>query len=159
GEEQPTLEVLLRPRELATPQVPLRDVPEFRGRHVEALGEFVLGGADVDPALAGLGVLRPVAVDAVRHAPLLADLLEEARRGGASEDRVEQRHGVAPWVGAGDPRAGEDDVVLLSHAPEAAVDGRRCDAQARAADTRGAVRAGTTRLEELGEALVRDVTR
>ena len=50
-------------------------------------------------------------------------------------------------------------MVLLRLAPEEAVAGRGCAAQERPADARGAVRAGTTRLEELGEPLVRDVTR
>ena len=82
-------------------------------RDVEALGEVLLARADVEADQAGVGVLRREAVDGVGHATLLADLLEEARRRGAAEDRVEQRRGEAPAVGARDAGRADADVVLL----------------------------------------------
>ena len=57
--------------------------------------EVLLARADVEADQAGVGVLRGERVDRVRHPALLADLLEEARRGRAAEDRVEQRGGEA----------------------------------------------------------------
>ena len=111
------------------------------------------------PDLAGLRVLRPVRVDAVRHAALLADLLEETRRRRAAEDRVEQRDGVAALVVAGDSRPREDDVVLLRAPPEEAVARARKPAQKRPANPRGAVRARPARGEGLHQALVGDVPR
>src|SRR6185437_9482493 len=62
---------------------------------------------------AGVGVLRPEAVDGVRHPALLADLLEEPRRRRAAEDRVEERGREAAAVGPGDARRAQTHVVLL----------------------------------------------
>src|SRR5262249_52801604 len=53
------------------------------------------------------------AVDGVRHAPLLADLLEEPRRRGPAEDRVEERRREAAPVRARDSGRAEAEVVLL----------------------------------------------
>ena len=95
---------------------PGRQLAELADDDVDAFAEVVLSRADVDADLAGLGVLRRVAVDAVRHAALLADLLEEPGRGGAAEDRIEDGERVAPIVAARETRAREDDVVLLGRA-------------------------------------------
>ena len=93
--------------------LPGTDVLQLRRDHVEALAEVLLARADVDADLAGVDVLRPVGVDGVRHAALLADLLEEARRGRAAEDGIEQGRRIATRIVALEPRAGEADVVLL----------------------------------------------
>src|SRR5439155_23692310 len=89
------------------------DVDELLGCDLEAGGKVLLTGADVEADLAGVSVLRGEAVDGVGHPPLLADLLEEARRGRAAEDRVEDRGGEAPLVAARDTRCPEAHVVLL----------------------------------------------
>src|SRR5207253_6568160 len=56
---------------------------------------------------------------------LLADLLEEARRGRATQDGVEQRGGEPAPVGAGDADAADADVVLLGVLAQEADAGRR----------------------------------
>ena len=112
-EHDPPLQVLLRARELVRPQDARSDVRELARRDLEALGEVLLARADVEADQAGVRVLRREAVDGVGHPALLADLLEQARGSGAAEDRVEQRRGEAPPVGARDARRADADVVLL----------------------------------------------
>ena len=158
-EQHPPFEVLLRALELAWPEVPRRDVLELGRGDREALGEVVLAGADVDPDLAGLGVLRAVAVDAVGHPALLADLLEEPGGSRAAEDRVEKRDGVATLVVTGDTRPGEDDVVLLGLPAQEAVARPRPVAHERPPDARVAVRARAPGGVELDEPVVLDVAR
>ncbi len=94
-------------------RLPRGDVGDLLGGDRERVGEVVLARAEVDADLAGVGVLRDERVDRVRHPALLADLLEEARRRRAAEDRVEQRRGEAAPVGARDAGRAEADVVLL----------------------------------------------
>ena len=89
------------------------------------VGEVLLARAHVDADQAGVRVLRGEAVDRVRHPALLADLLEEPRRGRAAEDRVEQRGGEAAAVGARDPGRADADVVLLGVLAREAEAGRR----------------------------------
>src|SRR5205823_10857595 len=126
AEHDPALEVLLRALELARAQVPRGEIGDLRGADLDAAREVLLAGAEVDPDDAGVRVLRGEAVDGVGHAALLADLLEEARRGRAAEDRIEQRRGEAPPVRARDARRADADVVLLGVlAPEADAGRRR----------------------------------
>src|SRR5262249_4255143 len=80
---------------------------------LDARSEVLLTRPDVHAEDAGVGVLRAEAVDGVRHAALLADLLEEPRGGRPAEDRVEQGRGEATPVGARDPGCAEAEVVLL----------------------------------------------
>src|SRR6266511_4348880 len=112
-EHDPTLQVLLRTRELVRPEVARRDVEDLLAGDLQTGREVLLTRPDVDANQAGVRVLRGEGVDGIRHAPLLADLLEEARRGRAAEDVVEQRGGEAPPVGARDPGSAHADVVLL----------------------------------------------
>ena len=115
-------------------QVAARDVGDLLGRDRERVGEVVLARAEVDADLAGVGVLRDERVDRVRHPALLADLLEEPRRRGAAEDRVEQRRREAAPVGARDAGRAEAHVVLLGVlALEAQARRRRLDERAAAA--------------------------
>src|SRR5438034_6862866 len=82
-------------------------------RALETLGQVLFARTDVDADLARVGVLRREAVDGVRHPALLADLLEQARGGGAAENAVKERGGEPPPVGARDPGGSQADVVLL----------------------------------------------
>ena len=86
---------------------------ELGADHVQRLDDVVLAGADVDPDLPGVLVLARPGVDGVGQAPLLADLLEQARGGGAAQDRVQDRQGEAALVVAGDALSAQADVVLL----------------------------------------------
>src|SRR5207244_10858287 len=86
---------------------------DLLGGDLQRLAQVVLARAEVDADLPRVGVLRDERVDRVRHPALLADLLEEARRRGAAEDRIEDRGRKAAAVGARDARRGEADVVLL----------------------------------------------
>ena len=52
-------------------------------------------------------------VHAVRQAPPLANLLKEAARHSAAEDRIEHRERVAPFVAHRKPARTEDDVGLF----------------------------------------------
>jgi len=79
---------------------PVRDVRDLCSDDLEARSEVLLARADVDAEQARVGVLRRERVDGVRHPALLANLLEQARGGGAAEDRVEDRRCEAPAVGA-----------------------------------------------------------
>ena len=106
-------------------QVAGGDVGDLLGGDRERLAEVVLARAEVDADLAGVRVLRDERVDRVRHPALLADLLEEARRRRAAEDRVEERGGEAAPVGARDPGRREADVVLLGVLLLEAQPGRR----------------------------------
>ena len=90
---------------------------ELSDRDLETRREVLLARADVEPDLAGVGVLGEVAVDRVRHPTLLADLLEEPRRRRAAEDRIEDRRREAAFIRAVDPRRAEADVVLLGVLP------------------------------------------
>ena len=109
--------------------------------------EVLLARADVDADQARVGVLRREAVDRVRHAALLADLLEEPRRRRAAEDGVEQRRGEAAPVGARDARRAEADVVLLGVLALEAEAGRR-RLHERPADVRPARAAAPSRALE-----------
>ena len=130
-EQDPALQVLLRALELARRQVAGRDVGDLLGRDRERVGEVVLARAEVDADLAGVGVLRDERVDGVRHATLLANLLEEPGRRGAAEDRIEERRCEPPPVGARDPGRREADVVLLGVLALEAEVRRRRPAQGR----------------------------
>src|SRR4029079_13661695 len=112
-ENDPPLEALLRALELALPQAAGRDLADLLDADLNARREVLLAGADVDAEDAGVRVLRPEAVDRVRHPALLADLLEQAGRGRSAEDRVEQRGREATAVRARDARRTEAEVVLL----------------------------------------------
>src|SRR5207342_3079358 len=101
------------PRELRRLEAALPHPPELVADDTDALGEVVLARSDVDPDLAGVGVLRAVRVDRVGHPALLADLLEEARAGRPAEHRVEQRRGEPPPVRSRDAEAAEAEVHLL----------------------------------------------
>jgi hypothetical protein len=92
-EQDAALEVLLRPGELVGADVSGGDVGDLGDRDLEALGEVVLSRCRRRRHLPRFGVLRRVAVDGVRHAALLADLLEQSRRGRAADDRVHERAG------------------------------------------------------------------
>src|SRR4029079_10084815 len=100
------------------------------------------------------------AVHGVRHAALLADLLEEARRGGAAENRVEDRCRETATVAAGDARRTEPEVLLLGVLPlkpEARcrrLDERPPNARRRA---RRLCAAALGALEQREQPLVRDV--
>ncbi len=107
------LEVLLRALELSLAQPSGRDLADLLDADLDARREVLLPRADVDAEDAGVGVLGTEAVDGVGHPPLLADLLEEPRRGRSAEDRVEQRRGEAAAVGARDAGRAEAEVVLL----------------------------------------------
>ena len=107
------LEVLLRAVELALREVAGGDVGDLLGGDRERFGEIVLPRPDVDADLTGIRVLRHEPVHGVRKPALLADLLEQPRRGRAAEDRVEQRDGEAASVRARDSRCPKADVVLL----------------------------------------------
>ena len=63
---------------------------EVGKNRLEALGEVVLARPDIHADLAGIRVLRRVAVDGVRHPALLANLLEKTRRSRAADDRVHE---------------------------------------------------------------------
>src|SRR5205823_12118200 len=76
-------------------------------------GEVLGTGPHVDPHLARVGVLARERVDRVRQTALLAHLLEQARRGGAAEDRVEYAQGEAPVVVPRDTGRPQAHVVLL----------------------------------------------
>ena len=77
---------------------PARQIGDLRARDLDALPHVLGARADVDADLAGVVVARRVAVDAVGHAALLADLLHEARGGRAAEHVVEQREREAALV-------------------------------------------------------------
>src|SRR5690349_2509049 len=113
GEHDPALQVLLGPLELGRVEAPLPHQLELIGDDADALGQIVLARAQVDADHARVRVLRRVRVDRVRHPPSLADLLEEPRRRGAPQHRVEQRGGEAAPVGARHAQAAERDVELL----------------------------------------------
>src|SRR6185503_4334361 len=102
-EQDPALEILLRAFELPLAQLPVGDLCDLLVRDLEAVREVLRARADVEADQARVGVLRRERVDGVRHPPLLADLLEEARRGRAPEQRVQQRGGETAAVGTGDP--------------------------------------------------------
>ena len=80
-------------------------IGDLGARDLDALRHVLGARADVDADLAGIVVARRVAVDAVGHAALLADLLHEARRGRAAEHVVEQREREAALVVARAARA------------------------------------------------------
>ena len=111
--QQPALQVLLARSSSPGRKLPARDAPQLRADDLETLGEVLLACADVMPTCP-VSAYCGRTVDAVGHSAVLANLLEQTRRRGAAEDRVEEREGVAPLVAAGDARAGEHDVVLLS---------------------------------------------
>ena len=134
-EHQPALQVLLGALQLLLGQVACGDVRDLVGGDRERLGEVVLARPDVDPDLAGVCVLREEAVDRVGEAALLADLLEEPGRGGAAEDRVEDRGGEPAAVGAREAGSREADVVLLGVLALEAPAGLRSLSERRA-DTR-----------------------
>ena len=115
------------------------DVGDLLDRDLDAGREVLLARADVEPDLARVGVLGRERVDRIGHAPLLADLLEEARRRRAAEDRVQDRDGEAPPVGARDPGRADADVVLLRVLAQEA-QRRRRRLHERAAHVRGAAR-------------------
>ena len=146
---------------------PLRSRPAAISRDLldadlDARGEVLLPRADVDAEDAGVGVLRPEAVDGVRHAALLADLLEEPRRRRPAEDRVEQRRREAAAVRARDAGRAEAEVVLLGLLPLEAEPGpgqlRERPADPRAC-ARGRARAALAALQERDEAVVLEVPR
>src|SRR5205823_11558538 len=85
-----------------------------------------IASPEVDADEARVRVLRGERVDGVSHPALLADLLEEARRGGAAEDRVEERGGETAPVRPGDPRRTDAHVVLLGLLALKAEARRRC---------------------------------
>ena len=81
--------------------------------HTAGLLDVVLAGADVEADQPAVDELLRVGADRVGEPALLADLAEEARRGRAAEDGVEDRERVASVVAAVDAGAAEADVVLL----------------------------------------------
>src|SRR5207244_7602088 len=99
--------------ELALAQLAARDLADLLDADVDARSEVLLARPDVDAHEARVAVLRREAVDGVRHPTLLADLLEEPRRRGAAEHRVEKRCGETPPVGTRDPGCADAQVVLL----------------------------------------------
>ena len=141
-EDDPALEALLRALQLALAKPAGSDLADLLGADLDTRGEVLLARADVDAEDAGVGVLRPEAVDGVRHPALLADLLEEPRRGGPAEDRVEQGRGEAAAVRARDAGRAEAEVVLLgvlaleakpgAGGAASAAGGRACPARAGA---------------------------
>ena len=124
-EHDPALEVVLRALELLVatgcPRRCRGSARRRSSRHSRRLSSRV---ADVEPDLARVRVLRRERVDRVGHPALLADLLEEPRRGRPAEDRVEQRDDEAAPVGARDPGRREAHVVLLRLLPLEAQPGR-----------------------------------
>ncbi len=129
------------------------------GHDLETGAQVFLACADVDADLAGVGVLGAEGVHGVGHPALLADLLEEARRRGAAEDRVEQRGGEAPLVRARDPGRREAEVVLLDVlALEVQGRWRRLDERRARVRARGALVGdlGDRTVDELEQALVID---
>ncbi len=97
---------------------PAREVGHLGARDLDALRHVLGARADVDADLAGVVVARRVAVDAVGHAALLADLLHEPRGGRPAEHVVEQREREAAIVVARQPGRRQADVVLLGVARE-----------------------------------------
>ena len=127
-----SIESMIRPLRLSfarssspSRRLPGGDVGDLLDADLDARLQVLLARPDVDTDEAGVGVLRREAVDGVRHAALLADLLEEARRRGAAEDRVEQRRRKAAAVGARDAGRAEAHVVLLGVLALKAEPGRR----------------------------------
>src|SRR5206468_11223941 len=112
-EHHPPLQVLLGPLELACAQPSRRDLRDLGHADLDARIEVLLARADVDADQARVALLGREAVDGVRHAALLAYLLEQPRRGRAAEDAVEQRGGEAAAVGARDAGRAEAQVILL----------------------------------------------
>src|SRR4029077_14839847 len=112
-EDDPPLEVLLRTLELSLAEPAGRDLGDLLDADLDAGRQVLLASADVHAEDPRVRVLRPEAVDGVRHPPLLADLLEEPRRGRPAEDRVEQGRSEAAAVRARDADRAEAEVVLL----------------------------------------------
>ena len=125
-EDDAALQVLLCARDLVGAEVSCGDVGQLGGGDLEARREVLLARPDVEADEPGVRVLGREAVDGVRHAPLLTDLLEQPRRGGAAEDRVEQRGREAAPVRARDAGRAHADVVLLGVLALEAQAGRRC---------------------------------
>src|SRR4051812_22977960 len=78
-ERQPALDMLAGAAELVRADRVGADPRQLGPDHLERLGDVVLARADVDPDLAGVRVLARPRVDRVCQAPLLPDLLEQAR--------------------------------------------------------------------------------
>src|SRR5207249_4347610 len=111
------------------------DVGDLRSGDLEALLQVLLARSHVEADQPRVRVLRGEGVHGVGETALLADLLEEARRRRAAEDRVEDRGGEAAAVGTGDADRPDTDVVLLGLLGLEAEAGRRLLDQ-RCADTR-----------------------
>ena len=98
--EQAALEVFLGAAQLGGSDLARRELGELLGGEAQRLCEVLFARAEVQPELAGVGVLRAEAVDRIGEAAFLANLLEQPRGGGAAEDRVEHRGRETARVGA-----------------------------------------------------------
>ena len=118
------------------------------------------GRAGVDRHRADLLVGGPVGVHRVREPPLLADLLEQARRHAAAEDLVEHGEREAVGVVARDRAEPDREVGLLGRAPEHLERPRRRERRARrgpGVDRRRGQRAARPRFDQLDDAVVLEV--
>ena len=113
-EEEPPLEVLLRPCELVGTDVPGGDVRKLRDGYLEARGKVLLTRADVDADLArrrrtGRSSCRPSTPSrASRGSPGRAATRPEPPTIASSTDAANRRSSMRR-----DPRCAEADVVLL----------------------------------------------
>src|SRR5690349_20805046 len=89
------------------------DRGELAADDLASLLDVVTAGPDVDSDQPAVDVLLGVGADGVGEPSLLADLAEEAGRGGTAEDRIEDAERVAALVGAIDAGTAEGDVELL----------------------------------------------
>src|SRR5690606_5958076 len=121
--------------DLLVGQTVLGDLVELVAADLQHVVHLRGAAAGVHAEQAAVGEAGGVRVHAVGQAALLADLLEEAGGHAAAEGGVEDAHGPAAVVGAGEAGHAEDDVRLLGLAAEE-FDAAR-GAQGAAAGARG----------------------
>src|SRR5204863_8617688 len=90
-----SLEMKLRGRELVGRRAGLFDLAHLREREVEDAPQILRCARGVDGFVSAVQISVVIRRDAVDESFLFADALEEARRHAAAEDRVEEGGGVA----------------------------------------------------------------